>query len=200
MLTTPAKFTGQFKCDSKCPTFATYKMCSHTIATAEVSGKLLTFIQWLNRQNISPNLTKLSMLGIPKGAAGKKVVSKSTNESENQYQHYHMQQSLLLIDCSPHRLLLQLLSIMQHLPTPTSRNTPFSTPTSFNAQTSTPSSLSAHLQLRALSVHHFQLLQLRALSVHHFQLQFLSMCRLQLQTLSVHHFWLLLTVSSFQLP
>lgn len=71
MVTTPAKFTGQFKCDSKCPTFATYKMCSHTIATAEVGGKLLSFIQWLNRQNISPNLTKLSMLGIPKGGVQK---------------------------------------------------------------------------------------------------------------------------------
>ena len=45
IVTTPAKFTGQFKCDSKCPMYATYKVCAHTIATAEVSGKLLSFVQ-----------------------------------------------------------------------------------------------------------------------------------------------------------
>ena len=72
IVTTPTKFTGQFKCDSKCPMYATYKVCAHTIATAEVSGKLLSFVQWLNKQKRSPNLTGLSMIGISNAAAGKK--------------------------------------------------------------------------------------------------------------------------------
>jgi len=45
LVTTPNKFTGQFKCDSKCPMFNTYKLCAHTIATAEVTGKLSEFTQ-----------------------------------------------------------------------------------------------------------------------------------------------------------
>ena len=31
ILTTPAKFNGQFKFYSKCPMFSTYKLCAHTV-------------------------------------------------------------------------------------------------------------------------------------------------------------------------
>ena len=41
LVTTPAKSCGQFKCDSKCLMFSTYKLCAHTIATAEVIGNSL---------------------------------------------------------------------------------------------------------------------------------------------------------------
>ena len=45
-----AKFTGQFKCDAQCPMYATYKMCSHTIAVAEVTDKLAEFVKWMAKQ------------------------------------------------------------------------------------------------------------------------------------------------------
>jgi len=46
--------------------FNTYKLCAHTIATAEVTGKLTEFTQWLAKQNCTLNYNKL--VGLPKGA------------------------------------------------------------------------------------------------------------------------------------
>ena len=80
LVTTPSKFTGQFKCDSKCVMFSTYKVCSHTIATAEVTGKLQQFIQWLVKQKCSPNYNNLAMHGIPKGAGEKGGTPKPTQK------------------------------------------------------------------------------------------------------------------------
>jgi len=68
LVTTPTKFTAQFKCDGKCAMYAAYKVCSHTVAAAEVNQKLPQFVQWLVKQNMTPNLTNLSTVGIPKGA------------------------------------------------------------------------------------------------------------------------------------
>jgi len=80
LVTTPAKFTGQFKCDGKCAMYAAYKVCSHTVAAAEVNQKLAQFVQWLVKQNMTPNLTKLSMVGIPKGAGTKGGEPKNTRK------------------------------------------------------------------------------------------------------------------------
>lgn len=80
MVTTPAKFTGQFKCDGKCAMYATYKVCSHTVAAVEVNGKLAEVLQWLVRQNVSPNLTNLSMVGIPRGAGQKGGIPKGARK------------------------------------------------------------------------------------------------------------------------
>jgi len=76
LVTTPNKFTGQFKCDSKCPMFNTYKLCVHTIATAEVTGKLSEFTQWLAKQKVTPNYNKLALHGLPKGAGQKGGIPK----------------------------------------------------------------------------------------------------------------------------
>jgi len=80
LVTTPAKFTGQFKCDGKCAMYAAYKVCSHTVAAAEVNQKLTQFVQWLVKQNMTPNLTNLSMVGIPKGAGKKGGEPKNTRK------------------------------------------------------------------------------------------------------------------------
>jgi len=74
----PVKFTGQFKCDSKCSMYSIYKLCAHTIVTAETTGKLKAFIQWLIKQNCVPHLSKLALHGIPKGAGEKGGVPKNT--------------------------------------------------------------------------------------------------------------------------
>ena len=78
LVTTPTKFTGQFKCDGKCVMYAAYKVCSHTVAAAEVNRKLPQFVQWLVKQNMTPNLTNLSMVEIPKGAGKKGGEPKNT--------------------------------------------------------------------------------------------------------------------------
>ena len=80
LVTTPTKFTGQFKCDSKCVMYSTYKVCSHTIATAEVTGKLQHFVQWLVKQKCSSNYNNLAMHGIPKGAGEKGGTPKPTRK------------------------------------------------------------------------------------------------------------------------
>ena len=76
LVTAAGKFTGQFKCDSKCPMFNTYKLCAHTIATAEVTGKLTEFTQWLAKQKCAPNYNKLALRGLPKGAGQKGGIQK----------------------------------------------------------------------------------------------------------------------------
>ena len=80
LVTTPTKFTGQFKCDAQCPMYATYKMCSHTIAVAEVTGKLAEFVKWIVKQKCTPNITNLSMIGMPKGAGQKGGMPKYTRK------------------------------------------------------------------------------------------------------------------------
>ena len=93
-VTTPAKFTGQFKCDTKCPMYATYKIYSHTVASAEVTEKQMEFLKWLIKQKSAPNLTNLSMAGIPKSAGQKGGVPKYTRKRSL----YQLQKSQLLID------------------------------------------------------------------------------------------------------
>ena len=51
--------------------FSTYKLRSHTIAVAEVTGKLKGFTQWLIKQRCSPNYSKLALHGLLKGAGEK---------------------------------------------------------------------------------------------------------------------------------
>ena len=67
-----------FKCDGKCTMYAAYKVCSHRVAAAEVNQKLTQFVQWLVKQNMTPNLTNLSMVEIPKGAGKKGGEPKNT--------------------------------------------------------------------------------------------------------------------------
>ena len=71
LVTTPKKFTCQFKCDSKCHMYSASTICSHTVSSTEVNGKLHQFIQWFVKQSATPNLTRLPMCGIPKGCWSK---------------------------------------------------------------------------------------------------------------------------------
>ena len=62
--------TGQFICDDQCLNCKTYKICSHTVATAESNGKLRQFIAWYQKSK-SVNLDALSKHGLRKGAVKK---------------------------------------------------------------------------------------------------------------------------------
>ena len=80
LVTTPTNFTGQFKYDAQCPTYSTYKLCSHTVAVAEINGKFAEFVNWISKKKCAPNLTNLSMIGIPKGVRQKGGIPKYTRK------------------------------------------------------------------------------------------------------------------------
>ena len=64
----------------------TYKVCAHTIPTAETTGKLQDFMLWLIKQKCAPNLSHLALHGIPKGAGEKGGIPKITHKQKQQQQ------------------------------------------------------------------------------------------------------------------
>ena len=68
----PKQFAGQFLCDGNCPMFGAYKICAHTLATAEVNGKLKGFLTWFSKSLRTANLSKLSNIGMPAKSGKKK--------------------------------------------------------------------------------------------------------------------------------
>ena len=65
--------------------YTTYKICARTVAAAEDAGELSSFVQWLIKQKAcSPNLTNLSMAGIPKGAGNKGGVPNRSRKRKRQ--------------------------------------------------------------------------------------------------------------------
>lgn len=60
--------------------YAAYKVCSHTVEAAEASGILIRFTEWLATNKCSPNLSNLSMTGIPRGPGQKGGVPKVTRK------------------------------------------------------------------------------------------------------------------------
>ena len=47
------------------------KICSHTVAAAEVNGELKQFIDNFTKKKRQPNLTKLALHGMPAGRGRK---------------------------------------------------------------------------------------------------------------------------------
>jgi hypothetical protein len=62
---------GQYVCDSKCMSWTSSAICSHSLAVAEVNGSLLTFLSWFNSSTVQPNITTLAMTGLPTGRGRK---------------------------------------------------------------------------------------------------------------------------------
>ena len=58
--------TGKVQCDKGCVNWATYNMCSHTLAAAEKMGTLKEFLKWFKTKNRSPNLSAIANLNMPK--------------------------------------------------------------------------------------------------------------------------------------
>lgn len=67
-LVTPAP-CGKFTCD--CPNYHSLSICSHTVAVAEVNGKLEQFVEWYCKSKKSPSLSRLALKDIPKGCGRK---------------------------------------------------------------------------------------------------------------------------------
>ena len=65
-LVTP-KRNGGFACDDECPQYRSSGVCSHVIATAECTGRLLDLISSLEKGKRYPSMTKLATATMPKG-------------------------------------------------------------------------------------------------------------------------------------
>ena len=62
---------GRYMCDKNCPQWISSQICSHTIAVAEQSKELLQFLQWYVSSGQRPNLSAISLSGLPKGRGQK---------------------------------------------------------------------------------------------------------------------------------
>ena len=69
-LVTPKK-TGMFACDLECPNWKALGICAHSVAVAEMSGKLPVFIERIKKHNKTPSISKFAEATMPKGM-GKK--------------------------------------------------------------------------------------------------------------------------------
>ena len=70
---------GGFKCDTQCPMYSSYKLCSH-IVVAEQQKLLEELVGIFGKSKAEPNLTSLVMTGMPK-SSGKKPGAKVPKEA-----------------------------------------------------------------------------------------------------------------------
>ena len=86
---------GQYKCDEKCISWISSKICSHSIAVAEVNGDLCSFLQWYNTSGTEPNITALAMSGLPSGRGRKGGVPrrKRTQKKDVPVEHVTLRQA-----------------------------------------------------------------------------------------------------------
>ena len=66
------KGNGQYVCDSNCPQWMSSKICSHTVAVAQLNNSLREFLDWFVSSSPQPNITALAMSGMPSGRGRKK--------------------------------------------------------------------------------------------------------------------------------
>ena len=59
MVTVGRKNVSVFVCDWHCPRYTVYKLCTHTIAVAEVNGCLKDYIKEIKKAKTTPNMSKL---------------------------------------------------------------------------------------------------------------------------------------------
>ena len=74
--------TGKVQCDKGCTIWATYGMCSHTLAAAEKMGVLKEFLNWFKGKRRSPNLSAIANVNMPKNA-GQKVGTRKRKGGSN---------------------------------------------------------------------------------------------------------------------
>ena len=62
---------GSYSCDQDCPNWKALKICSHSVAVAEICGKLTDFITWYKKLKHTPNVSKFAQATMPKGRGQK---------------------------------------------------------------------------------------------------------------------------------
>ena len=59
--------SGQFKCDASCLNWVSSKLCSHSLAVAELNNDLVTFLEWYKNSSEHPNITSVAMASLSSG-------------------------------------------------------------------------------------------------------------------------------------
>ena len=62
---------GGLNCDANCVNWKSLGICSHSIAVAEINGKLAHFISFVQKKKKRPNLTNLTTTTMPRGRGRK---------------------------------------------------------------------------------------------------------------------------------
>ena len=71
---------GKFMCDSDCPNYKSFGICSHLVASAEVNHMLPSFLEYFKKRNQVPNLSALAKAGMPAGRKGGVTARKRTKQ------------------------------------------------------------------------------------------------------------------------
>ena len=78
-MVTPTK-AGGFSCDTNCPNWKSIGICAHSVAVAQVNGKLEEFISVVKKKKKSPNVTALVTSTMPRGRGRKGGVPARTRK------------------------------------------------------------------------------------------------------------------------
>ena len=70
-----------FACDSECPNWKVLGICAHSVAVAEMSGKLPVFVERIKKHNKTPSISNFAEATMPKGR-GKKGGETSQKHKE----------------------------------------------------------------------------------------------------------------------
>ena len=62
---------GTFACDQDCPNWKALNICAHSVAVAELCGKLSEVVAWFKKAKKAPNLTQFAEATMPKGRGRK---------------------------------------------------------------------------------------------------------------------------------
>lgn len=73
---------GGFSCDASCPNWKSISFCSHTVAVAEVNGKLIQFVDFLRKKAKVPSVTKLVTCHMPRGRGRKGGTTTTRRKSQ----------------------------------------------------------------------------------------------------------------------
>ena len=123
-----SKDNGQFMCDPQCPQWTSLKICSHTLAVAEKTGRLSLFLQWHTTTWQQANVTCVGMLNMPKGRGQKGGVPKRkrTRKTAPEAEHITSRPSLTLSSSSvcpststPHESMIGPFSDVMNYYSPT---------------------------------------------------------------------------------
>ena len=64
------------KCDASCLNWVSSKLCSHSLAVAELNNDLVTFLEWYKNSSDHPNITSVAMASLSSGRGCKGGVPK----------------------------------------------------------------------------------------------------------------------------
>ena len=70
-----------FACDQNCPNWKSLSVCAHSVAVAELCGKLLEFVACFMKTKKAPSLTRFAEVTMPKGRGAEGIsVSQETQD------------------------------------------------------------------------------------------------------------------------